>query len=110
MTRGVPADALRLRRTRVLGAQAAWHVAPAFDVVALVGSGRPEAVAWSVRNYPDVPYLDTLAKAPALPALVAHVGAAETSSLGPLTSPRHVGTPSRCCTSLLDASGIDSTP
>src|SRR5258707_8931027 len=38
------------------------RVAPAFDVVALMGSGRPESVAWSVRNYPDVPYLDTLAK------------------------------------------------
>ncbi len=47
------------------------RVAPAFDVVALVGSGRPESVASSVRNYPDVPYLDTLAKALALPALEA---------------------------------------
>jgi len=28
------------------------RVAPAFDVVALVGGGRPESVAWSVRNYP----------------------------------------------------------
>ena len=45
------------------------RVAPAFDVVALVGSGRPESVAWSVRNYPDVPYLDTLTKALALPEL-----------------------------------------
>ena len=45
------------------------RVAPAFDVVALVGGGRAESVAWSVRNYPDVPYLDTLAKALALPAL-----------------------------------------
>jgi len=34
-----------------------------------VGAGRPESVAWSVRNYPDVPYLDRLTKALALPAL-----------------------------------------
>ncbi len=45
------------------------RVAPAFDVVALVSSGRPESVAWSVRDHPDVPYLDTLTKALALPAL-----------------------------------------
>jgi predicted dehydrogenase len=45
------------------------RVAPSFEIVALVGTGRPESIAWSVRNYPDVPYLDTLTDALALPAL-----------------------------------------
>ncbi len=45
------------------------RVAPSFGIVALVGTGRPESVAWSAWNYPEVPYFDTLKKALALPAL-----------------------------------------
>jgi predicted dehydrogenase len=52
----------------------------------VVGSGRPESVAWSVRNYPDVPYLDTLAKALALPALDAVFLATPTSTHAELAS------------------------
>ena len=45
------------------------RVAPAFELAALVGTGRPESVEWSARNYPDVPYFDALATALTLPAL-----------------------------------------
>jgi hypothetical protein len=65
------------------------RVAPAFDVAAVVGSGRPESVAWSVRNYPDVPYLDTLAKALALPALDAVFLATPTSTHAEDATMRH---------------------
>jgi predicted dehydrogenase len=69
-------DPRRPRRPRcVFAGLGCWgrrllaRVAPSFEIVALVGTGRPESVAWSVRNYPDVPYIDTLTKAVTLPAL-----------------------------------------
>jgi predicted dehydrogenase len=45
------------------------RVAPAFDIVAVVGSGRPESAAWCARNYPGIPYLDSLSKGLAFSAL-----------------------------------------
>ena len=45
------------------------RVTPAFDIVALVSSGRPESVAWCGRHYPEVACFDSLSKALALPAL-----------------------------------------
>lgn len=60
-------------------------VAAAFDVVGLVGSGRPESAQWSAGNYPGMPYFDALAKALSLPELDAVFVATPTPTHSDLT-------------------------
>jgi predicted dehydrogenase len=76
MSRLAPGDTQWPNRPRcVFAGLGSWgrrllaRVVPIFDVVALVGTGRPESVAWSAVNHPDVPYIGDLAEALTLPGL-----------------------------------------